>query len=120
MSTRILKPTLIKAAGNKPKIIREFIGRVNSKTKALSIAHMKSPGGWVEPGQRPQFDEYTVVLKGILRVASKNKILNIKAGQAVTTKKGEWIQYSTPSPQGAEYIAVCLPAFSPKTVHCDS
>lgn len=117
---RLLKrPTQIKAAGNKPKIIKEFIGRVNSKTGAVSIAQMKSPQGWVEPGQRPQFDEYTVVLKGTLRVYHKKGRVDVKAGQAVIAKKGEWVKYATPKAGGAEYIAVCLPAFSPVTVHRD-
>lgn len=120
MPQLILKPTQIKAAGNKTKIIKEYIGRVNSKTEDASIAHMKSPSGWAEPGQRPEFDEYTVVLKGMLRVQSKDGILNVKAGQAVICKSGEWVQYSTPHKGGAEYIAVCLPAFSPGSVHRDN
>ncbi len=119
MPNLIKRPTQIKAAGNKPKIIKEFIGRVNSKTEAVSIARMKSPAGWIEPGQRPQFDEYTVVLKGMLRIEHKNGRMDVKAGQAVVTKKGEWVKYSTPLRGGAEYMAVCLPAFSPKTVHRD-
>ena len=106
--------------GNKPKIIEEFIGRVNSGESRLSIAQMRSPGGWVEPGQTPEFDEFTVVLKGTLRVTHKAGVLDVKAGQAVITHAGEWVQYSTPDPDGAEYIAVCLPAFSPQTVHRDS
>ena len=119
MPTHLPKPTRITAAGNKPKIIDEIIGRVNSKTEAVSIAHMRSPSGWVEPGQTPEFDEYTYVLKGALRVTHKGGSLDVRAGQAVVTRKGEWVQYSTPSPDGAEYIAVCLPAFSPDTVHRD-
>lgn len=119
MPVKIKSPTIIKAAGNKPKIIEEFIGRVNSQTGAVSIARMQSPSGWVEPGQTPEFDEYTVVLKGTLRVATKEDALDISAGEAVVTHKGEWVQYSTPGPEGAEYIAVCLPAFSPETVHRD-
>jgi mannose-6-phosphate isomerase-like protein (cupin superfamily) len=119
MPTHLPKPTRITAAGNKPKIIDEIIGRVNSKTDAVSIAHMRSPAGWVEPGQTPEFDEYTYVLKGTLRVTHKGGSLDVLAGQAVVTRKGEWVQYSTPSPDGAEYIAVCLPAFSPDTVHRD-
>jgi len=115
----IEKPTLIEAAGNKPKIIKEFIGRVNSKTSGVSIAQMQSPEGWVEPGQTPEFDEYTVVLKGMLRVESKKGVLEVPAGQAVITPKGEWVRYSSPAPGGAEYIAVCLPAFAPDTVHRD-
>lgn len=120
MPTLIKQPTVIAAAGTKPKLIREYIGRVNSKTSDLSVAHMQSPSGWVEPGQRPGFDEYTVVLKGSLRVAHKTGHLDVNAGQAVITNKGEWVQYSTPGPEGAEYIAVCLPAFSPDTVHRDA
>ncbi|MBX9654018.1 cupin domain-containing protein [bacterium] len=120
MPKLISEPTRIQAAGNKPKLIDEIIGRVNSRTSALSIAHMRSPGGWVEPGQTPEFDEYTYVLKGMLKVASKEGTLEVHAGQAVITHKGEWVQYSTPSDDGAEYIAVCLPAFSPDTVHRDS
>lgn len=119
MPILISRPTQIQAAGNKPKIIQEFIGRVNSKTSELSIARMQSPPGWVEPGQTPEFDEYTVVLKGILRVMSKDEILDVKAGQAVIAQAGQWVQYSTPGPEGAEYMAVCLPAFSPQTVHRD-
>ncbi len=118
MPTFIAKPTRIEAAGNKPKIIEEFIGRVNSKTPALSVARMQSPAGWAEPGQTPEFEEYTVVLKGMLRVTHKSGTIDVAAGQAVVTHPGEWIQYSTP--EGAEYIAVCLPAFAPSTVHRDS
>lgn len=117
MPVKINKPTVIEAAGNKPKIIKEFIGRVNSKTEGVSIAKMESPAGWVEPGQTPEFDEYTVVLKGMLKVTTKDSVFEINAGEAIITQKGEWIQYSTP--EGAEYIAVCLPAFSPDTVHRD-
>jgi len=116
----IKNPTRISAAGNKPKIIKEYIGRVNSKTAEVSVAHMQSPGGWVELGQIPEFNEYTVVLKGMLRVTSKTGSLNVKEGQAIIVPKGEWVQYSSPQPGGAEYIAVCLPAFSPDTVHRDS
>ncbi len=119
MPTVINKPSIIKAAGNKPKIIEEFIGRVNSHTEDVSVARMRSPGGWEEPGQTPEFDEYTVVLKGILRVKSKNSADDVKAGEAVITYRGEWIQYSTPHPEGAEYISVCIPAFSLDTVHRD-
>jgi mannose-6-phosphate isomerase-like protein (cupin superfamily) len=119
MPTIISSPTIIQAAGNKPKLIEEYVGRVNSKTGALSIARMKSPSGWVEPGQTPEFDEYTFVLKGMLRIVSKSGSLDVGAGQAVIAQKGEWIQYSTPGPEGAEYIAVCLPAFSMETVHRD-
>ena len=120
MPMLIAQPTQIKASGNKPKIIQEFIGRVNSKTSALSVARMQSPSGWVEPGQTPEFDEYTVVLKGVLHVASRSGNFDVKAGQAMITHAGEWVQYSTPGSEGAEYIAVCLPAFSPDTVHRDS
>ena len=120
MPTLIAAPTVIQAAGNKPKRIEEFVGRVNSKTAAVSVARMQSPSGWVEPGQTPEFDEYTVVLRGSLRVASKQGAIDVQAGQAVITHKGEWVQYSTPGPEGAEYIAVCLPAFSPDTVHRDA
>ena len=109
----------IEAAGNKPKIIDEYIGRVNSKTSAVSIAHMRSTEGWSEPGQAPEFDEFTVVLKGLVRVQHKGGTLDVAAGQAVIASAGEWVQYSTPQAGGAEYIAVCLPAFSPDTVHRD-
>ncbi len=115
----IKEPEVIKAAGNKPKVIEEFIGKVNSQTGAVSIARMKSPSGWVEPGQRPEFDEHSLVLKGFLRVKTENETVDIKAGEAVIAQKGQWIQYSTPGPEGAEYIAVCIPAFSPDTVHRD-
>ena len=119
MPILIAQPTRIEAAGSKPKIIDEHIGRVNSGTDAISVAHMRSPEGWVEPGQTPEFAEFTVVLKGLLRVQHKSGTLDVRAGQAVITIPGEWIQYSTPEPGGAEYIAVCLPAFSPETVHRD-
>lgn len=119
MATIIHAPTLVRAAGNKPKQIEEFIGRVNSGTEALSVARMTSPGGWIEPGQTPDFDEYTVVLRGTLRVASRTGALDVHAGQAVVAPRGEWVQYSTPEPEGAEYIAICLPAFSPAAVHRD-
>ncbi len=118
MAVKIEKPTIITAAGNKPKTIEEYIGRVNSKTQDLSIARMKSPKGWEEPGQKPEFDEYTVVLQGTLRVKTKTEIVNIHAGEAVIAKADEWIQYSTPDVD-TEYIAVCLPAFSLETVHRD-
>ncbi len=120
MPTHIPSPTRIRAAGNKPKLIDEYIGRLNSKTKAVSIAHMQSPAGWSEPGQTPEFDEYTVVLKGTLRVNHKDGTCDVHAGQAVIAHGGEWVQYSTPGPEGAEYIAVCSPAFSPETVHRDA
>lgn len=115
----IPQPKIIPAAGNKPKVIEEFIGRANSGTAALSIARMTSPGGWLEPGQTPQFDEFTVVLRGTLRVATRTGVHDVTAGQAVIAQAGEWVQYSTPTEEGAEYIAVCLPAFSPETVHRD-
>jgi mannose-6-phosphate isomerase-like protein (cupin superfamily) len=120
MPTLIEKPTRIEAAGNKPKLIDEYVGRVNSNTTAASVAHMRSPGGWVEPGQRPEFDELTVVLRGALRVEHEGGAIDVRAGQAIITHKGEWIRYSTPGEEGAEYIAVCLPAFSPETVHRDA
>ena len=120
MPTHIAKPTVIQAAGNKPKLIEEFVGRVNSSTYAVSIARMRSPGGWVEPGQTPEFDEYTVVLHGTLRVTTHSGSMDVHAGQAVLTPKGEWVQYSTPGAEGAEYVAICLPAFSMDTVHRDA
>ncbi|MCA9646691.1 MAG: cupin domain-containing protein [Polyangiaceae bacterium] len=119
MPKLIEKPTRIEAAGNKPKLIDEYIGHVNSGESRLSVAHMRSPGGWVEPGQRPEFDEFTVVIKGCLRVEFEGGALDVNAGQAVHTPAGEWIRYSTPGDEGAEYIAVCLPAFAPSTVHRD-
>jgi len=115
----ISQPTRIQSAGNKPKLIDEYIGRVNSRDDALSVAHMRSPQGWTEPGQTPEFDEFTVVLRGILRVTHREGVLDVNAGQAVIARRGEWVQYSTPSAEGAEYIAVCLPAFSMDTVHRD-
>jgi len=119
MPTLITQPTRITAAGNKPKLIDEYIGRVNSKTSATSVAHMRSPEGWLEPGQTPEFDEFTIVLKGMLRVTHKSGALDVRSGQAVMAHAGEWVRYSTPEPGGAEYIAVCLPAFSMDTVHRD-
>jgi len=119
MSKFIESPTVIKAAGNMPKVIEEFVGHVNSGTAAVSIARMKSPAGWIEPGQTPEFDEYTVVLRGLLRVITGNGVLDVKAGQAVIVHRGERVQYSTPEQDGAEYIAVCLPAFTPGNVHRD-
>lgn len=119
MPTLIAQPTRVQAAGNKPKLIDEYIGRVNSQTTAASVAHMRSPAGWVEPGQTPEFNEFTLVLKGILRVEHKEGSLEISAGQAVIAHAGEWVRYSTPNEGGAEYIAVCLPAFSMETVHRD-
>ena len=119
MPTLISQPTRIQATGNKPKIIDEYVGRVNSKTSAASVAHMRSPQGWIEPGQTPEFDEFTIVLKGTLRVEHSNGALDVRAGQAVVAHAGEWVRYSTPEDGGAEYIAVCLPAFSVETVHRD-
>lgn len=115
----IFTPTRIEAAGNKPKLIEEYIGRVNSGHGQVSIAHMRSPGGWTEPGQRPEFEEFTIVLKGVLQVTYDGGVLDVRPGQAVIAHPGEWVQYSTPEPEGAEYIAVCIPAFSPVTVHRD-
>jgi ethanolamine utilization protein EutQ (cupin superfamily) len=117
MPTLIPQPTRVQAAGSKPKMIDEYVGRVNSKTAALSVAHMRSPAGWVEPGQTPDVDEYTLVLHGSLRVTHKGGAIDVPAGQAVIAHRGEWVQYSTPD--GAEYVSVCLPAFSPDTVHRD-
>ena len=119
MPRLIERPTVVQAAGNKPKQIQEFVGRVNSGHDAVSVARMVSPGGWVEPGQRPDFDEMTVVLKGMVRVEHEGGAIDVRAGQAVVTTAGEWIRYSSPEADGAEYIAVCLPAFSPATVHRD-
>ncbi len=119
MPKLISSPSVIEAAGNKPKIIEEYVGRVNSGTEAVSVARMRSPAGWEEPGQTPEFDEYTVVLRGTLRVRTRTETLDVSAGQAVVTRGGEWVQYSTPGEEGAEYVAVCLPAFSPDTVHRD-
>jgi ethanolamine utilization protein EutQ len=119
MPTLIAEPTRIQAAGNKPKLIDEFVGGVNSQTDAVSVAHMRSPEGWLEPGQTPEFDEFTVVLRGTLRVAYRGGHMDVKAGQAVIAHKGEWVQYSTPAPEGAEYIAVCVPAFSMDRVKRD-
>jgi mannose-6-phosphate isomerase-like protein (cupin superfamily) len=119
MIRKIEKPTTIEAAGNKPKKIEEYVGRVNSKTSAISIAKMVSPTGWIEPGQQPEFDEYTLVLKGTLRVATKNSEIDVNAGQAVIVSAGEWVQYSSPAEEGAEYVAVCCPAFDPDTVNRD-
>ena len=119
MATFIEKPTVIQAAAAKPKLIQEFVGRVNTKTPSVSVARMKSPGGWVEPGQTPEFDEYTVVLAGELHVETKTGMVVVKVGQGVITHKGEWVRYSTPGAEGAQYVAVCLPAFSPDTVRRD-
>lgn len=112
-------PSIIKAAGNKPKIIEEYFGRVNSKTENISIARMKSPEGWVEPGQTPEFDEYTLVVRGTLKVTSTSGETILNEGQAVLVRSGEWVQYSSPQPGGAEYVAVCMPAFAPGIVHRD-
>ncbi|HUJ14483.1 MAG TPA: cupin domain-containing protein [Thermoanaerobaculia bacterium] len=117
---RIDGPKIVQAAGNKPKRIEEFLGRVASGTSEVSVARMRSPQGWVEPGQTPEFDEYTIVLSGTLRVRSREGEIDVAAGQAVIVPRGSWVQYSTPHTGGAEYIAVCLPAFSPDTVHRDS
>lgn len=117
MPTLVEQATRIAAAGNKPKLIDEYIGRVNSSTSAVSVAHMRSPAGWQEPAQTPEFDEFTIVLKGLLRVEHKGGELDVKAGQAVVAHRGEWVRYSTPAEGGAEYIAVCLPAFSMDSVH---
>ncbi len=116
----VQKPTIIHAAGSPPKQIEEFIGRVNSKTSEVSIARMTSPAGWLEPGQTPQFSEYTVVLRGTLKIKLKDNELDVSTGQAILIEAGEWVQYSTPYAGGAEYIAVCLPAFSPEIVHRDA
>ena len=119
MARLISNPTVIPAAGQPPKIIAEFIGRVNSSTNAISIAKMISPSGWREPGQTPEFDEYTIVLKGELQVETRDTVHKVAAGQAIVVNAGEWVRYSTPGSDGAEYVAVCLPAFSPETVHRD-
>ncbi len=119
MPTLIPAPTVIQAAGTKPKLIEEYVGRVNNGEARLSVARMRSPEGWLEPGQRPEFDEYTLVLQGCLRVEHEGGQLDVTAGQAVLARAGEWVRYSSPRPGGAEYVAVCLPAFSPGTVHRD-
>lgn len=115
----IESPTRVEAAGTLPKLIDEYVGRVNTGHGNVSIAHMRSPGGWQEPGQRPEFDEFTLVLRGVVHVEFEGGKLEVRAGQAVHTMPGEWVRYSTPDLEGAEYIAVCLPAFSPGTVHRD-
>ncbi len=120
MARLIESPSVIQAAGNKPKKIEEFVGRVNSGTSDVSVARMTSPGGWLEPGQTPEFDEYTVVLRGLLRVETRGGTLDVRAGQAVIISKGEWVRYSTPEPDGAEYVAVCVPGFAPGIVHRDA
>ncbi|MDQ4070328.1 MAG: cupin domain-containing protein [Actinomycetota bacterium] len=119
MPTLIPAPTRVEAAGNKPKVIDEYIGRLASGHQAVSVAHMRSPAGWVEPGQTPEFDEFTVVLAGRLRVTSASGELDVSAGQAVVARAGEWVRYSTPDPDGAEYVAVCLPAFALELAHRD-
>jgi mannose-6-phosphate isomerase-like protein (cupin superfamily) len=120
MPELIATASRVLAAGNKPKSIDEYIGRVNSRTADVSIAHMRSPSGWLEPGQRPEFDEYTLVLHGMLRVTHRGGALDVRAGQAVIVRAGEWVRYSSPEAEGAEYVAVCLPAFSPDSVHRDA
>jgi quercetin dioxygenase-like cupin family protein len=120
MPSLIAAPSVVAAAGTKPKVIEEFVGLVNTSTSAVSIARMVSPQGWSEPGQRPEFDEYTVVLKGFLRVESESGVIDLGAGQAVIARRGEWVRYSTPAPGGAEYVAVCTPAFAPDLVHRDA
>ncbi len=120
MAKLISAPTVVPAAGQPPKIIQEFIGRVNSETSAVSIARMTSPSGWREPGQTPEFDEYTVVLRGELQVETREALYQVAAGQAIIVQAGEWVRYGTPGPEGAEYLAVCLPAFSPRIVHRDA
>ncbi len=120
MPIKIDKPTIIEAAGNKPKEIKEYIGKINSNTDEISIARMKSPAGWIEPGQTPEFNEYTLVLKGMLRVKTEDNIIDINEGESIITLSGEWVQYSTPAHEGAEYIAVCCPGFSPDKVHRDN
>jgi mannose-6-phosphate isomerase-like protein (cupin superfamily) len=117
MAKYIEKPTVIEAAGFPPKTIEEYVGRVNSGTSAVSIARMKSPSGWTEPGQTPEFDEYTVVLRGCLHVELKDAAFDVAAGQAILVRAGEWVRYSSPAEEGAEYVAICIPAFSPETVH---
>jgi ethanolamine utilization protein EutQ (cupin superfamily) len=120
MPTLIERPTRVAAAGSLPKRIDEYVGRVNTGEARVSVAHMRSPPGWVEPGQTPEFDEYTLVLAGLLRVEHSGGVLDVRAGQAVLVRGGEWVRYSTPAEGGAEYVAVCLPAFAPETVHRDA
>lgn len=120
MPTLIPHPSRVEAAGTKPKLIEEYIGRVNSKDQGVSVAHMHSPAGWQEPGQTPEFDEFTLVLNGTLRVEFRGGFIDVRAGQAIIAHKGEWVRYSTPNASGAEYIAVCVPAFSVETVHRDA
>jgi mannose-6-phosphate isomerase-like protein (cupin superfamily) len=120
MATHISEPKIIAAAGNLPKVIEEYIGRIRSSTEQVSVARMRSPAGWVEPGQMPEFNEYTVVLHGMLRVETESGVIDVRAGQAVIAHAGEWVRYSSPEREGAEYVAVCIPAFSMDTVHRDS
>lgn len=120
MPRLIDSPSIVQAAGTKPKLIEEYVGRVNSGHGAVSVARMRSPGGWVEPGQRPEFEEITIVLRGTVHVDYEGGSIDVRAGQAIVTSPGEWIRYSTPDDDGAEYVAVCLPAFSPQAVHRDS
>jgi len=119
MAIHLQSPTIINAAGNKPKRIEEYVGRVNSKTSMVSVARMISPAGWIEPGQTPEFDEYTVVLRGMLRVETKDKVIDVHQGEAIIVQGKEWVRYSTPNSEGAEYLAGCVPAFAPDTVHRD-
>ena len=119
MPELIEQPTRVEAAGTPPKLIDEFVGRVNTGTESVSVARMRSPTGWSEPGQRPEFDEVTVVIAGMIRVEHEGGAIDVREGQAILTRAGEWIRYSTPEEGGAEYVAVCLPAFSPETVHRD-
>lgn len=119
MPDLIEKPTIIAAAGNLPKRIAEYVGRVNTATAAVSIARMESPAGWEEPGQTPEFEEHTVVLRGLLRVETRSGTVDVRDGQAITTHAGEWVRYTSPEPGGAEYMAICIPAFSPELVHRD-
>jgi len=119
MLTLIETPKIIEAAGNLPKTIREYIGRARTGTAAASVARMSSPSGWIEPGQTPEFDEFTLVLAGSLRVESRTRTIDVAAGQAIIAPAGEWVRYSSPAPEGAEYVAICVPAFSPEAVHRD-
>jgi len=120
MITKIAGPTIIEAAGNKKKIIEEYFGLVNSQDSRVSVAVMHSPAGWIEPGQTPDFDEYTIVLKGMLQVKTRDGLYDVRAGEAVKVSRHEWVQYGSPGPEGAEYVAICLPAFSPDIVHRDT
>jgi mannose-6-phosphate isomerase-like protein (cupin superfamily) len=119
MPTLIAKPTVVEAAGNKPKVIEEYVGRINTASESVSIARMQSPGGWIEPGQTPEFDEYTLVLRGSLRVESRDETVDVAAGQAILVRAGEWVRNSTPDDRGAEYVAICLPAFALDAAHRD-